>query len=148
VSHNSHATIPSPLAAWRCREAASGELDEMIPARIPSGTRHPGAGRMGLMNGPQVLHVDPRTLHLPASRSSGADPAKLHRQIARHGKSAAGMPPIWAYRGTDGELVIFNGVTRATRIAKLSPGTLVPVEVVGDLPTTVRGWPTVGDRLP
>jgi len=31
-------------------------------------------------------------------------------------------------RGTDGELVINNGVTRATRIAKLSPGTTVRVE--------------------
>jgi hypothetical protein len=100
------------------------------------------------MSGPQVIFVDPSTLHLPASRSAGADPAKLHRQIARHGRSAVGMPPIWAYRGTDGELAIFNGVTRATRIAKLSPGTPVPVEVVGDLPTRVGNWPTVGDRLP
>jgi hypothetical protein len=37
-------------------------------------------------------------------------------------------------RGTDGELVINNGVTRATRIAKLSPGTTVRVEVIDDLP--------------
>jgi hypothetical protein len=100
------------------------------------------------MSGPQLLHLDPKSLHLPASRSAGADPGKLQRQIARHGRSAAGMPPIWAYRGTDDELAIFNGVTRATRIAKLSPGTLVPVEVVGDLPTPVGNWPTVGDRLP
>lgn len=100
------------------------------------------------MGAVQVIFVDPKTLHLPASRSSGADPAKLHRQIARHGRSADAMPPIWAYRGTDGEFAIFNGVTRATRIAKLSPRTLVPVQVVGDLPTAVGNWPTVGDRLP
>lgn len=100
------------------------------------------------MSGPEVLHVDPKTLHLPASRSEGADPAKLHRQIARHGRLASAMPPLWVCRGTDGELAIFDGVTRATRIAKLSPGTLVPVEVIGGLPSPVGRWPTVGDRLP
>jgi len=100
------------------------------------------------MSGLQILQLDPKDLHLPPSRSQGADPAKLQRQIARHGRSAAGMPPIWAYRGSDGELAVFNGVTRATRIAKLSPGTPVPVIVVGDLPTAVGGWPKVGDRLP
>jgi hypothetical protein len=31
------------------------------------------------------------------------------------------------YEGTDGVLVIYNGVTRATRNAKLAPGTLVRV---------------------
>ena len=100
------------------------------------------------MSDPKVVWVDPRLLHLPASRSGGADPAKLQRQIARYGRSATGMPPIWIYRGTDGELAIFNGVTRATRIAKLSPGTLVPIDVLGDLPTPVGDWPTVGERLP
>jgi hypothetical protein len=100
------------------------------------------------MSSPQILQLDPRELHLPPSRSQGADPAKLWRQIAKYGKAATGMPPIWAYRGSDGELAIFNGVTRATRMAKLSPGTLVPVEVVDDLPTPVGHWPTVGDKLP
>jgi hypothetical protein len=85
---------------------------------------------------------------LPPSRSQGADSAKLWRQIAKHAKSTDGMPPIWVYRGSDGELAIFNGVTRTTRIAKLSPGTLVPVEVVDTLTTPVGQWPTVGDKLP
>lgn len=101
-----------------------------------------------MMSDPHVEWMDPKLLHLPASRSGGADPAKLHRQIARFGRSAEGMPPIWVYRGTDRELAIFNGVTRATRVAKLSPGTLVPIEIVGDLPNSVRDWPTVGERLP
>jgi hypothetical protein len=100
------------------------------------------------MSDPTVNWFDPRSLHLPASRSQGADPAKLHRQIARFGRSADGMPPIWVFRGTDGEMAIFNGVTRATRIAKLSPGTLVPIEIVGNLPNAVGDWPTVGERLP
>ena len=68
------------------------------------------------------LDVDPRTLHVPPSRLSGADPFKLQQQIARFGAGTAGMPPPWVYRGSDGALLIYNGVTRATRIARLAPG--------------------------
>jgi hypothetical protein len=78
----------------------------------------------------------------------GADPGKLQRQIARFGRSTAGMPAPWVYRGSDGALVISNGVTRATRVAKLLPGALMRVEVIGDLKTPVGHYPTVGDRLP
>jgi hypothetical protein len=92
--------------------------------------------------------VDPTTLRVPSSRPQGADPGKLQRQISRFGKSAAGMPPPWVYEGTDGELVIFNGVTRATRIAKLSPGTLIRVEVIGHLNVAIGSLPTIGDLLP
>jgi hypothetical protein len=74
-----------------------------------------------------VLDVDQRELRVTSSRRSGADPMKLHRQIARFGDSTAGMPPIWVYEGADGAMVIFNGVTRAARIVKLAPGRLVPV---------------------
>ena len=94
------------------------------------------------------LDIDPRVLRVPNSRISGADPFKLQRQIARHGSSTQGMPPVEVYRGTDGELMIFNGVTRATRIARLLPGQLIRVEVVDDLPTAVGHLPTVGDTLP
>jgi hypothetical protein len=52
----------------------------------------------------QLLEVDPRTLHVPPSRLSGADPVKLHLQIALFGSSMAGMPVPWVYRGSDGEL--------------------------------------------
>lgn len=100
------------------------------------------------MGTPDLLDVDPRTLHLPTSAWSGSDPAKLQGQIARFGRSTAGMPAPWVYRGTDGALVVFNGVTRATRVAKLLPGTLIRVEVIGDLKVAVGGYPTVGDRLP
>ena len=34
---------------------------------------------------------------------------------------------------SDGVLVLYNGVTRATRSAKLAPGTLIRVQVVGRL---------------
>ena len=101
------------------------------------------------MKTPEYLDVDPRTLRLPPSRAlTGADPAKLQRQIARHGRSTAGMPRLWVYRCSDGELMIYNGVTRATRAAKLCPGQLVPVEVIDDHPAPGGHLPTVQDRLP
>jgi hypothetical protein len=58
------------------------------------------------------------------------------------------MPPLEVSRGNDGELVINNGVTRATRIAKLSPGTLVRVELIDDLPIPVGAFPSIGDLIP
>src|SRR5438876_3048010 len=96
----------------------------------------------------EFLDVDPRTLHLPSSRRDGADPVKLQRQIARHGKSLQNMPPVLVYRGSDGALMITDGVTRATRAAKLCPGIPVPVEVLGVLPRAFGSLPTVGERLP
>src|SRR5262245_19431025 len=83
---------------------------------------------------PDFRDVDPRELRVSPSRRQGADPAKLTRQIALFGRSTQGMPPLWAYEGTAGFLVLYNGVTRATRIAKLAPGTLIRVEVIGKLP--------------
>jgi hypothetical protein len=68
------------------------------------------------------LAVDPRRLRMPTSRRSGADPYKLQLQLARFGSRMQGMPTLEVSRGTDGELVINSGVTRATRIAKLLPG--------------------------
>jgi hypothetical protein len=97
---------------------------------------------------PVFLDVDPRTLHLPPSSRCGANPGKLQRPIARFGRSTVGMPPPWVYRGSHGALVISNGVTRATRVAKLLPGVLIRVEVIGDQKTPVGHYPTVGDRLP
>ena len=89
-----------------------------------------------------------RCLHLPTTRLSGADPYKLHRQIARFGASIIGMPPPEVYRGSDGEFVIYNGVTRATRAAKLLPGHLISIEIVDDLSKPVGHLPTIGSALP
>jgi len=58
------------------------------------------------------------------------------------------MPPLLVYRGTDGGLVIADGVTRATRVARLLPGSPVTVEVIGTWRAAVGGYPTIGDRLP
>jgi hypothetical protein len=96
----------------------------------------------------RFLDVDPRELRVPPSRASGADPMKLHQQIGKFGVSTAGMPAIWVYEGTDGVLEIYNGVTRAVRVAKLSPGTLVRVEIVDRLRVPVGHLPRVGDLIP
>jgi hypothetical protein len=100
------------------------------------------------MNPWVFLDVDPRTLRLPASRRSGADPAKLQRQMVQFGTSVQGMLPLEVSRGADGKLVINNGVTRATRIAILLPGLTVRVEVIDDLPIPVGSFPSIGDVIP
>jgi hypothetical protein len=79
---------------------------------------------------------------------TGADPAKLQRQIGLFGPNTAGMPDIWCYRGSDGELVIWNGVTRATRIAMLAPGKLIRIEVIGTWRRPVAQLPRIGDLIP
>ena len=95
----------------------------------------------------EYLSVDPASLHLPGSRRDGADPLKLQRQLSRYGKSIVGMPPLEVKRGSDGALVIYDGVTRATRVAKYLREEMIFVEVTGDLSGPVGGLPTVGDRL-
>ena len=90
--------------------------------------------------------VDPRELRLPSRR--GADPFKLQSQIARFGASSAGMPPPWVYEASDGVLVVYNGITRSTRIAKLAPGIPIRVEVVGSLRRAYADEPRIGDYLP
>jgi hypothetical protein len=96
---------------------------------------------------PDFRDVDPHDLRVPPSRRQGADPAKLQRQIALFGRSAVGMPAPWVYEGSDGTLVLYNGVTRATRLAKLAPGTLIRVEVIGKLPRAFAADPKIGDLL-
>jgi hypothetical protein len=95
----------------------------------------------------EFVQVDPATLHLPGSRRDGADPVKLHRQMAKYGSSIDGMPAPEVKRGSDGELVIYDGVTRATRAAKYLPGIPITVEVTGDLKAPVGDLPTVGEKL-
>ena len=83
---------------------------------------------------PEFIEVDPGELYLPPTRSQGAEPGKLARQIAKHGNSLDGMPPLQLVRGKDGLLRINDDVTRATRAAKLRPGVMVPAEVIQNLP--------------
>jgi hypothetical protein len=98
---------------------------------------------------PEFIDVEPGELHLPPGRSQDADPAKLARQIAKFGDSLQGMPPLQVTRGRDGKLRINDGVTRATRAAKLQPGMLVEAEVIHELPKrNVTRTPKVKEKLP
>ena len=93
----------------------------------------------------QIREIDPADLLLPPSRAAGADLWKLHRQIRKFGSSKVGMPPIFVYEDPDGLLEIFDGATRATRIAKLAPGITVPVVIIGKLPTSRKHLKRLGD---
>ncbi len=99
------------------------------------------------MGSREFLEVDPAGLLLPGSRRGGVDLRKLQRQFSRFGTSTIGMPPLEVSRGNDGELVINDGVTRATRIARYAPGVKVPVEVFDDLPIPGAAFPTIGETL-
>jgi hypothetical protein len=94
-----------------------------------------------------IREVDPNDLRLPPSRAGGADPWKLHTQIRKFGSSKDRMPPILVYEDPDGVLEISDGVTRATRIAKLAPGESVPVVVIGRYRRSRAASPSVRDRL-
>jgi hypothetical protein len=96
----------------------------------------------------RFLDVDPRMLYLPTQRQSGADPWKLQMQIARYGASTTGMPPIWVEEDPDGRLRILPGTTRATRVARLSPGATVRVEVVDTLKRPIRTRVRIADLIP
>ena len=43
--------------------------------------------------------------------------------------------------------MIYDGVTRAMRVATLLPGRFIRVEIVGDLPATCGHLPTIGDYV-
>jgi hypothetical protein len=55
---------------------------------------------------------------------------------------------LLVYRGSDGELMIYDGVTRATRVARLLSGVTVRVEVMRTIARPVGHLPTIGDKLP
>src|SRR4051794_30275607 len=92
-------------------------------------------------------NVDPRELRVPRSRL-GADPLKLQRQISLFGSSSAGMPPPVVYQGTDGVLLLYNGVTRATCIVKCALRRLIRNEVTRKMRTGHASKPKIGHRLP
>jgi hypothetical protein len=52
------------------------------------------------------------------------------------------------YEASDGVLVLYNGVTRATRIARLAPGTPIRVQVVGRLKRASAADPIYNGRRP
>lgn len=94
-----------------------------------------------------IREVDPGELRLPPSRHGGADLWKLQQQIRRFGSSNHEMPPLFVIEDPDGVLEVTDGVTRATRMAKLAPGKSVPVIVVGRYRRSRASSPKVRDRI-
>ena len=106
------------------------------------------AGAAGQAAGKGAKLADPGQLRLPPTRSEGADPFKLSKQIGQYGKSTEGMPAIQVTKGANGEMMINDGVTRATRAA-MTPGTKVPVQVIENNPAmNLQKLPKVGEKLP
>ena len=83
-----------------------------------------------------------RPRHARAPTPASCNDRSAIREVDGGHAATVGLP------GSDGALVISNGVTRATRVAKLLPGVLIRVEVIGDQKTPVGHYPTGGDRLP
>jgi len=73
---------------------ATSILEVLVATRSLGGAAWAGVKASGTIDrmATQVLDVDPRTLHVPPSRLSGADPFKLQRQIAQFGSSTVSMP--------------------------------------------------------
>jgi RHS repeat-associated protein len=94
------------------------------------------------------LTVDPGTLRLPPTRAEGADPFKLSQQMQQYGDSTEGMPPIQVTQGLNGEMMINDGVTRATRISTYNQINTtvnqVPVIVIEQTAQDFSHLPTVG----
>ena len=108
-----------------------------------------GDSRMSPGSGTPIIQVDPAELHVPPGRLQGAEPGKLARQLAQFGNTVVGMPPLELVRGKGGHYRINDGVTRATRIAKLLPGQTVPAIVIHDLPKLdVTRCPKIKEVLP
>ena len=73
---------------------------------------------------------------------------KLARQVRQFGAGLSGMPPPQVTRGRDGLLMINDGVTRASRVAKLALGVRIWVEVIEDRPgISFEHLPRVRERL-
>jgi hypothetical protein len=95
-----------------------------------------------------TLDVDPGELRLPPSRRSGADPMKLAEQIRHFGDRTAGMPALQVTKGAREQLMINDGVTRASRIAKLRPRATIQVEVIDERPSwSLEHLPRVRETL-
>lgn len=74
--------------------------------------------------------VDPGDLRLSTGRQEGAKRSKYLQQVRQFGAAILDMPPIEVTAGRNGELMINDGVTRATRCHYLAPSKLVPVDVI------------------
>jgi len=84
-----------------------------------------------------VIFVDPGKLFMPSSRPDGPRRDKYFQQVRQYGSSTIDMPPLLLREGANG-FEILDGVTRASRIAKLAPSTTVPAEVIDSTSRSFR----------
>ena len=92
--------------------------------------------------------VNPGILRLPPEREGGADNSKLTAQYYEFGESIEAMPPILVIEGVEGELQVYDGVTRATRAYMTNPCRDVVVEVTSVLAEwDFRSCPTIADTV-
>ena len=87
-------------------------------------------------------------LRMPPDRET-VDPMRLIDERHRFGSDVTGMPPLLLHRGKGGQLMIVQGVTRATRVHYDAPaGTLVPAVVIEEDPGhDVSGRPRIGEQF-
>ena len=95
-----------------------------------------------------VRYVQPGGLRCPPERADGADPMKLQDQFNEHGMDTSGMPPLQVIEGKNGQVVIYDGVTRATRSFLVEPTALVPILVTAVYPDwDLSRHPTIEETL-
>ena len=143
-------TEPGPRSHFRVALPQNGHRFQrraVVRAACPAGGGHAVIPNIIFHMAVDIRDIDPAELRLPSSRASGADPYKLQRQIAIFGRSMAGMPNLLAYEGSDGALELIDGVTRATRVAKLLAGSTVRVEVLGKLKKPKSANRRIGDTI-
>ena len=93
----------------------------------------------------------PTPANCTCRRAGGKEPTLTNSlsRLPNMGTQVHGMPPLQVVRGKDGHLRINDGVMRATRAAQARAGTLVPAEVIQELPQVdVTRTPKVKDSLP
>jgi hypothetical protein len=90
-----------------------------------------------------IRYVLPGLLRASVTRLDGADPMKLQDQFNEFGFSAVDMPPVEVTLGMNGEMMINDGMTRATRCCMIDVNQSIAVNVIeqrsnwdfSDLPT-------------
>jgi len=96
---------------------------------------------------PQRREVDPGDLRLPSvGQAASTLGSGIRRSVRQFVARRDDLPPILVHEDPDGVLEITDGVTRATRVAKLTPGEPVPVVVIGRYRRSRASSPRVRDR--
>lgn len=95
-----------------------------------------------------IQYILPGKLRVPPERVDGADPMKLQDQFNEYENNLSQLPPLEVIAAAGEALVIFNGVTRATRSYMVDPGRVVPIIITASYPNAEVGHlPTIEQLL-